>query len=72
MPAKLPWPAFAKDLGSSSCVVFGLARRFNMFFMCSMVPDNSWNCPSIELILVLRVDTDPNDLSSEVAEAFSA
>ena len=31
-----------------------------------MVPDNSWNCPSIELILVLRVEMDPVDLSSEL------
>ena len=34
--------------------------------MCSIVPDSSLNWPSIAVILVLRVETDPADLSSEV------
>ena len=34
--------------------------------MCSMVPDSSLNWPSMEVILELRVEIDPVDLSSEV------
>ena len=38
----------------------------SMFFMCSIVPESSWNWPSIELIRVLRVEIEPVDLSSAV------
>ena len=39
--------------------------------MCSIVPDSSLNCPSIDVIRVLSVETDPVDLSSEVEVGFA-
>ena len=39
--------------------------------MCSIVPDSSLNCPSIDVIRVLSVETDPVYLSSEVEVVFA-
>ena len=30
------------------------------------MPESSWNCPSIELMRVFRVETDPSDCSSDI------
>ena len=64
-PAKLPWPADSKDLGSPSLLVFGLASNVSIVFICSIVPVSSCMWPSIELTRVFRDETEPRDLSSE-------
>ena len=63
-PAELPRPALSKDLGSSSGVVFVFVRRLSIFLICSIVPVNSWNWPSMEFILVFNVEMEPTDRSS--------
>ena len=40
-PVELPRPALANSLGSSSCLVVGLASMFNISLICSMVPVSS-------------------------------
>ena len=69
-PVELPRPADSKVLGSPSLVGFGLASRLSISFICSMVPVSSWNCPSMELIRVLSVETEPIDLSSDIEDGL--
>ena len=64
-PAKLPWPADSKDLGSPSLLVFGLASNVSIVFICSIAPVSSCMWPSTELTRVFKEETEPKDLSSE-------
>ena len=49
----------------SILVGFRVGKYVQHIFICSIVPVNSCICPSIEFTLVLRVETEPVDRSSE-------